>query len=181
MAKRAPITHLLKPGPIDTLGTRCGIPGNKVHKGDLLGTEDGLPHIDCAGCLRGLIVEMRLKAMDALGPHGRDEPSKEDLWLAGGDTGRSSKTIWKAMTGRPIGDRASVPLDPADFGRCHRLLEQFPDWRARLGEVAKRYPEWTKLVAAWDELTALYLEEFPTGRAPKLYARMRALTEGNHG
>ncbi|HMI93818.1 MAG TPA: hypothetical protein VK509_20735 [Polyangiales bacterium] len=179
MSKRRPTTHLLKPGFIDDLRVRCGVKLDKIRKGDQLGTEDGLPHVDCAGCLRGLIVEMRLRAKGALGPLGRDEPSPEDIWLAGGDTGRSSKTIWKVMTGGAVGSpdwRPGIPLDPADFGRCHRLLEQFPAWRARLPEVAAKHPEWTRLVEAWDELSALYVEEYPTGRAPKLYARMQELT-----
>jgi hypothetical protein len=183
---RKPTTHLIKPGFVDTLSTRCGIPlTGKMRKGEQLGSEDGLVHVDCAGCLRGLIVEMRLKAAGALGPYERDEPSPEDLWLAGGDTGISSKTIWSVMTGRAFDDarwHPSIPHDPSDFGRCHRLLEQFPTWRERLGEVAAQHRSWTKLVEAWDELTALYVEEFPSGRAPKLYARMQELkAEAGYG
>ena len=37
------------------------------------------------------------------------------------------------------------------------------------------YPEWAPLVAVWDELTALYEEELPSGRCPKLYDRMQQL------
>lgn len=53
----------------------------------------------------------------------------------------------------------------------------FTGWRNRIGEM-RSVPGWAKLVDAWDELEALYLEEVPkgTGRAPKLYARMRELT-----
>lgn len=99
-------------------------------------------------------------------------------WLTNGDTGISSKTIWSVMMNRSIGDRyfrPSVPSDPSDFGRCYRLLKVMPSWRARLGEVAAQYPEWAGLVAAWDELTALYEEELPKGTAPKLYQRMQVL------
>lgn len=97
-------------------------------------------------------------------------------WLANGDTGISSKVIWGVMMGRPSGNRwDSEPADPADFGRCYRLLKIMPAWRGRLSEVAARYPEWTGLVDAWDELTALYEEELPLKRAPKLYARMQEL------
>ena len=173
---RKPVTHLLKPGPLSDLQLRCGVKAPKVRKGDLIGTEDGIAHIDCAGCLRGLIVAMRLKEAGVIGRHEHDEPSAEALWLAGGDTGTSSMTIWSVMTGYPIERTPSVPWDPSDFGRCHRLLAKFPGWRARMGEVATKHPAWAGLVAAWDELTALYIEEFPTGRAPKLYARMKELT-----
>lgn len=34
------------------------------------------------------------------------------------------------------------------------------------------------LGAAWDELTALYLEELPTGRCKKLYDRMNEIERG---
>jgi hypothetical protein len=44
-----------------------------------------------------------------------------------------------------------------------------------MSEVAAVYPEWRQLVEAWDELTALYLEEVQLGCAPRLLARMRNL------
>jgi hypothetical protein len=74
-----------------------------------------------------------------------------------------------------VNRRASTPKDPSDFGRCHDLLRLFPEWRARLPEVAERYPEWRSIVDVWDELAALYVEELPTGRCSKLYDAMHAL------
>jgi hypothetical protein len=92
-------------------------------------------------------------------------------WLTNGDTGTSSLTIWHVMTGRGKPQNgASVPWDPSDFGRCHRLLELMPSWRARLPEMVTRYPSWAELVTQWDEITRLYLEELPSGKAPKCYA-----------
>lgn len=38
-------------------------------------------------------------------------------------------------------------------------------------------PEWAALAGAWSELTALYIEERPSGMAPRLYARMRELID----
>ncbi len=178
-------THLLKPGLlISEVRTRCGIPLTgkaKTRKGDMLGTEDGISNVDCAACLRDLIVDMRLKAAGTFVRPERGDPAAEDVWRAGGDTGTSSLTIWSVMTGRTVTDdrgrvRVGVPWDPSDFGRCHRLLEQFPAWRARMPEVAAAYPEWAALVAEWDALTALFLEELPSGKAPKLYVRMQLLT-----
>ncbi len=100
-------------------------------------------------------------------------------WLTNGDTGNSSKAIWGVMMGRDVsGGRAgwtTTPADPQDFGRCYRLLKVMPSWRARMPEVAACYPEWKPLVDAWDDLTALYEEELPAGRCPKLYDRMQAL------
>lgn len=95
-------------------------------------------------------------------------------WKNGHDTGMSSMFLWAVLMGRTMG-RVHYPHDPSDFGRCHRLLELIPEWRPRLGEVGAKSPEWGALVGAWDELTALYLEELPNGIASKLYARMKAL------
>ena len=68
-----------------------------------------------------------------------------------------------------------VPLDPVDFGRCYRLLEVEPSWRAQLWKVSDVHPEWRPLVDNWAKLEALYEEELPTGRAPKLFALLNEL------
>jgi len=97
-------------------------------------------------------------------------------WLHHGEVGLSSKTIWRVMTGHPVAARdQTTPSDPDDFRRCHLLLEAFPAWRARLPEVAARYPAWAPLVREWDRLTALYLEEIPTGYGPRLSKAMQEL------
>lgn len=111
-------------------------------------------------------------------------------WIASGDTGLSSETIWSVMMGAQQVRgyrRGAYPLDPDDFGRCYRLLSRIPEWRPRLPEVADRYPfVWCGLVESWDELTALYEEEVGTGhqryahfgkRAPRLYTRMREIED----
>jgi hypothetical protein len=109
------------------------------------------------------------------------QPMAPGDWPHCGDTGLSSSTIWCVMTGqvampgRSRFDVGDTPADPDDFGRCFRLLERFPGWKARMPEVAAKYPAWAGLVAAWDELEALYAQERPTGTAPKLYARMQEL------
>lgn len=97
-------------------------------------------------------------------------------WILSDDTGISSCTIWGVMMMAP-NDWTSPPWDPADFGRCFRLLEHFPEWRSRLPEVARVYPMWTGLVREWAELERLYREEEPTGTAPRLYARMQDLLD----
>jgi hypothetical protein len=104
-------------------------------------------------------------------------PASPQDWLDGPDTGISSKTIFSVMTGRGVlgAFGPSVPWDQDDFGRCHRLLKLFPEWRKRLGEVAERHPTWAGLVREWDTLSALYEEEEPSGRAPRCYQRMQEL------
>lgn len=83
-------------------------------------------------------------------------------WMGSHDVGVSSATIWHVLTGTaarctPVlhGD-PSPPIDPYDFGRCHRLLERIPEWRERLPEVALFYPEWSALIREWDALAAAW-------------------------
>ncbi len=105
-------------------------------------------------------------------------------WLLSGDTGTSSMTIYSVMSGRgsPRGGRGDAPYDPADFGRCYRLLKRYPEWVPKLQRVADAYPIWRGLVTHWQELCSLYESEanpdakgFGTGRAPKLYEMIRRL------
>jgi hypothetical protein len=101
-------------------------------------------------------------------------------WPLSDDTGVSSKAIYSHMTGRrpqtaPFGNH---PHDPADFGRCYRLLQLAPHWELRIAEMSTYSQVWARLAAAWPELKALYEEELPTGSAPKLYARMKELESG---
>lgn len=106
-----------------------------------------------------------------------------DAWPDSDDTGMSSKAIYRHMRNGPAfaadfrSGGVPHPLDPSDFGRCYRLLNLAPDWRARITEMAQHGPEWAALSGAWDELTALYEEELPHGTAPRLYARMKALLD----
>jgi len=147
----------------------------------------------CTRCGQGLNinlpqpVDLMVEIMNAfVRIHSRCAPGKyfekpattPDEWALGRDTGTSSLTIYSAITGRPSHHRSyDVPHDPDDFGRCYRLLKLFPQWRDKLAETIKICPEWQPFVEAWDELTALYEEEVPnhTGRAPKLYKRMKEL------
>lgn len=113
------------------------------------------------------------------------QSEREYAWLIGRDTGLSSLTIFSvlsvehgkyAMATRGW-FRFTVPHDPADLGRCLRLLDAVPEWRDRLGEVAAVYPEWAPLVRDWTEIERLYVEELPARTAPKCYAAMRVLID----
>jgi len=106
---------------------------------------------------------------------------KPEQWIIGYDTGTSSKTIWAVMmdavTGNEPWHTFGVPGDPDDFGRCYRLLVLFPEWRARLNEVAEKFPEWIGLVREWDKLSLLYERDYPTGRSDELYKAMQVLID----
>lgn len=117
----------------------------------------------------------RLHNLRSPGPAAR-----EFGWLNGHDVGTSSLTIFSVLSAAhgayALARRdPSPPWDPADFGRCHRLLLIVPEWRPQLHRVAAIYPQWAPLVREWDGLTALFQEEEPTGRAPKLYVWMKYL------
>lgn len=85
----------------------------------------------------------------------------EEKWIRGTDTGLSSLAIFSALAQDPglrsdaaLRTRGETPADGADIGRCLRLLEKFPEWRGRLGEIPIRWPQsaWGNLVARWAEL-----------------------------
>jgi len=101
-------------------------------------------------------------------------PATPEQWAKGRDTGTSSMTIYSVMMGVPV-DRADVPHDPDDFGRCYRLLQLFPAWKTRLDEVAARYPAWRSLVQEWDALESLYEDALRSDSGAALYARLQAL------
>lgn len=78
-------------------------------------------------------------------------------WLFGGDTGLSSKCIWRTMTGvpEPKTHAGAYPRDISDFGRCVQLLEKLPQWKGRLGEMRRHGAVWSALVDEWETLAAL--------------------------
>ncbi|WP_181275984.1 hypothetical protein [Brevibacterium oceani] len=104
-------------------------------------------------------------------------------WLATGERGVSSEAIVSHLTGVPVGGRpgsGGYPYDPADFNRCHKLLERCPQLRIELHRMAELGPVWASLVERWDNITRLFLAEVEqgTGRAPRTYKVMQSLREG---
>jgi hypothetical protein len=104
-------------------------------------------------------------------------PSDLDGWLNGPDTGPFSLTIVSVMVGSDSQccRYHGAPREPRDFARCQRLLTLFPQWRDRLEEVAKRFPEWGPMVKQWDLMAAMYKEEGPAKGAPRLATLMHDL------
>lgn len=128
--------------------------------------------------------------VDAFGkPHEAARPgSGLEAWLRSDDTGASSLAMARHLA--PLaGINAFVqlgrhahggehPADPEDFGRCMRLLEAVPELKGHMASMASVSTTWARLAGCWEELEALYREESPTGKAPRLYRRMRDLIEG---
>lgn len=99
-------------------------------------------------------------------------------WLTGDDTGASSIFLARCLLGLKDGD-VRYPHDPGDFGRCYRLSEivTTKELEAGLLIAAKRCAHWGAIAKHWLELVALFNEEckLATGRAPRLYQRMKDL------
>jgi hypothetical protein len=109
----------------------------------------------------------------------RSEQVRE--WRASRDTGLSSETMLSAALGdpRPHSNHGTTdyPHDPADLGRCIRLIARIPWVVDGFPALRKASRVWAAYIDRWDEMLALYAEEFPTGMAPKLYDLMQAIRE----
>jgi hypothetical protein len=82
-------------------------------------------------------------------------------WLASGDTGSSSKAImlWLSAGVKESEWGASTPSDPSDLGRCLRLLDRMPEWKARMPEMAGAGGLWPTFAERWSEIEASFLSE----------------------
>lgn len=113
-------------------------------------------------------------------------PANQVKWLATGDRGLSSNTLFFYATGydaRRDGWGDHHPHDPSDLARCRHLLEACPELVSCLPRVAAAGSEWAALVANWDELCTLMDAEAPKwregrGKTAKTYEFMRQLFEG---
>lgn len=87
-------------------------------------------------------------------------------WLAGGERGVSSNTIFEVLTGiKATNDRGRChPWDPADFRRCELLLEQVPELRGQFHRMSGVSPQWEALVEAWYRIVAALNNEDPEWR-----------------
>lgn len=108
--------------------------------------------------------------------------SNTTQWLASGQRGISSNTIFTFLTGINALDnsRHSHPHDPDDLKRCRLLLEQCPQLKNIFDDMKKVSKEWGFLVSDWDELCKTMDEEAPDwrngkGSAPKTYGMMKDL------
>lgn len=106
-------------------------------------------------------------------------------WLANGEVGVSSKSMamWLAFGKRTGGPFGSHPSDPSDMERCLKLLTAAPGLRKSLAKMAGLSKEWAALVARWDEIEAMLMDEIGLGwtkakRAPKTYALMQEVING---
>lgn len=105
-------------------------------------------------------------------------------WLASGERGISSDTLFSTLTGVDAmnGFAPCHPWDPADYRRCALLLDQCPELRSKLDLMRAVSPTWNALVDRWDEIFALMAEETknwrsppPNAKSPKTYTLMQSI------
>lgn len=87
-------------------------------------------------------------------------------WLASGERGVSSNTIFQWLTGIDAlkGVRMGHPYDPADFRRCRLLLEQVPELQPHFYRMREVSQQWSNLVDQWAAICATMDEELPDWR-----------------
>ena len=87
----------------------------------------------------------------------KDVEQKALWWIANGQVGLSSKTMWQHFMDQPI-VRLNHPHDPDDFSRCYKLLEAVPEWKPRILELSVRSKSWKNLAENWNKLTKMFEE-----------------------
>jgi hypothetical protein len=90
-------------------------------------------------------------------------------WLAGGERGISSNTIFTHLTGFDAlqGWSGDVPHDPADVRRCRLLLERCPEFVPLFPKMAEKSKKWAALVRDWDAICLTMDAEVPNWRDGK--------------
>jgi hypothetical protein len=77
-------------------------------------------------------------------------------WLASDDTGLSSLYMASKLTGM-FEAKYAYPRDPADFGRCLRLIEAVPELESKISDMSQHGKEWAVVAARWHEWAAMSL------------------------
>lgn len=111
---------------------------------------------------------------------GKSTTNKAHWWIANGETGSSSKTMWNCFMGTvkfPI----DIPWDPDDFSRCYKLLQAVPEFKMSMDRLRSLSDVWNRLVDNWDKLTEMYeqnvREDFKNYKKVGMYDFMQKIIE----
>ena len=110
-------------------------------------------------------------------------------WLASGERGSSSNTMFTHLTGFDAECMRGLPApfwknqhpsDPDDLSRCRLLLEDCPELAADLDKMKTCSDVWKSLVENWNELCLMMDKEAPNwrqgyGEAPETFRMMRKM------
>jgi len=119
-----------------------------------------------ARALEALLMKLKANALQEAEDKHPSLPVSAQLWLANGERGVSSNTIFSHLTGVNALDSASRshPHDPADVRRCQLLLEQVPQLQAQFHRMAEVSETWARLVQAWPSIIQAMDEDVPNWR-----------------
>ncbi|HCD1107773.1 hypothetical protein [Morganella morganii] len=90
-------------------------------------------------------------------------------WMSSDDTGLSSLYMASVLSDGGFTAEFAFPWDPSDFGRCIRLIEAVPEMAGFISKMQSHGPEWTAIVANWEEWKKLYHDE----NGEELYRQMK--------
>jgi hypothetical protein len=177
------------PQPMDFLSRAADLCGNgAVLDTDVARMAGATLAAGDSAALAALRSRLEAGALEAQRAATPNVGTSELHWLAHGERGTSSNTMFSVLTGvDACRDHRDHPHDPADFDRCLRLLAAVPRLRLLLPKMAEEGPVWAALVARWDEIERCHLDEVGLGwtkarSAPRTYALMREVIEGaRHG
>lgn len=93
-------------------------------------------------------------------------------WLASDDVGLSSKYMASVLSEQFYASN-NYPRDPADLGRCIRLLVAVPELASQLHEMKACSPQWSAVIDNWEKWKDLY----EAGEGKKLYQEMKLTYE----
>ncbi len=136
----------------------------------------------CPMCAESKHIEIGVKPKPVPVSDG-NKPANERIteWLASGDTGISSESLAFEFLGTDRKGHFGVgyPHDPADLGRCLRLIARVPEVRPCVDSLAQKHDGWAKAAKGWDHIAASMEEEVGIDwskgdRAPKTYELMKA-------
>jgi hypothetical protein len=146
----------------------------------------GMPDDIKALCLE-LAPAAVLRARNQYGATGLSDDAIN--WLALGERGASSDTMFFTMTGVPpdgyrVENRRPHPLDPSDLRRCLLLIEAVPELMTKISEMAAVSNEWARLSSSWSDLRGALDAESPAwrtqgGSAPVTYDMMKAVLDSS--
>lgn len=114
-----------------------------------------------------------------------EDQQKVLQWLAGDDTGISSESLAFEFLKIEKKDKwgCRPPFDPADLGRCLRLIKLVPEIRKCVDSLAIKNDGWKKIAPHWDELSKSMEDEVGIDwskgkRAPITYDLMQKYIYG---
>lgn len=100
-------------------------------------------------------------------------------WLFSGETGASSMALAAEYLGCDYHNSSAAPLDPADLGRCLRLIKIEPRVRECVDRLALKHSSWAAAAKCWDEIAECMEAEVGADwskgkRAERTYKLMKA-------